>query len=281
MQQPVAAGRKGHSRTRRRRSLDGVRRRCRTSGYRGRGLDRVGQIADEVLDGCFTGPDGAYLPRLGQEHRHGIDRAFLDDHQGLRPERFFGESRLDRLLHLRRQSAGRGDAPGIGHADRTIGSDLLIRDRDRPPPAGRADSLGRKRLAGARPILLLWAARFRWPARGSEFALRPRLRGKRLDPRPPASPSWSRGRLAEQPARGAFPNHYRDGIADRDLDLRRLDILFEAKRKPLLWLGDQGVDHPAVDRDDIEKDLASSPPLFENIARRWSRPRDPGASANR
>jgi len=41
----------------------------------------------------------------------------------------------------------------------------------------------------------------------------------------------------------------------------------EAKRKPLLWLGDQGVDHPVVDRDDIEKDLASGLTLFEDVTR--------------
>ena len=60
-----------------------------------------------------------------------------------------------------------------------------------------------------------------------------------------------------------------------------LDILFEAKGKPLLWLGDQGVDHPVVDRDDIEKNLPSSLPLFENITRQRSGPRDPRASADR
>src|SRR5206468_243965 len=130
----------------------------------------------------------------------------------------------DRLLHLRRQSAGGWDAAGVGYADRTISSDFLVRERSRPPPGGCADSFGRKQLAGTRPLLILRAARFRWPARDPEFARRRRrLRSKRLDSQPPASRGRSRRRFAEKPARSAFPNHYRDGIADRDLDLRRLD----------------------------------------------------------
>src|SRR5439155_469377 len=150
-------------------------------------------------------------------------------------------------------------------------ADLLVRDRGRPAPGRRTDSLHRKRLADTRPLLLLRAARFSGPARVPEFALlstwRPRFGGKRLDPRPPARRSRSRRRFAEQPARSAFPNHHRDRIADRDLDLRRLRILFEAQRKLLLWLGDQCVDHSVVDRHDIEKDRASGLSLFENIAR--------------
>jgi hypothetical protein len=46
-------------------------------------------------------------------------------------------------------------------------------------------------------------------------------------------------------------------------------------------LGAQSVDHAVVDLDHVEKDLGSRLPLFENVARRWSGPRDPGASGGR
>jgi hypothetical protein len=46
-------------------------------------------------------------------------------------------------------------------------------------------------------------------------------------------------------------------------------------------LGEQSVDHAVVDLHHVEKDFASRLPLFENIARRWSGPRDPGAPGDR
>ena len=91
---------------------------------------------------------------------------------------------------------------------------------------------------------------------------------------------WCR-RFAEETARGTLPDGDRNGVADRDLEFRRLLIFFEPSVKALLRLGKQRGNDVIVDVDDVELNLVLGLPRGSHLRRRRSGARKRRASAKR